>query len=82
MLELIRVDGSTEQVVNFSLENLQKLVGGYIEALYAHDGRMLVVDEEGRLKNKPVNPAASAIFGYVVVGDVVVGNRSAFPVDW
>jgi len=70
-----------------SLADLQRLVGGYIElvplpealtaALTAAldppvSGRVvLVCDEEGQLKEKPVNHVASVLAGQVVVGDVV-----------
>lgn len=61
----------------FSLEELQGYVGGYIE-LAPHvigedssvEGLLIVVDEEGRLKNKPLNVMASAMCGQMLVGDV------------
>lgn len=63
----------------FSLEDLQALVGGYIE-LAPHcpnedpsvDGLLIVVDEEGRLKNKPLNVMASWMCGQMLVGDVLL----------
>ena len=63
------------------LESLQKAVGGYIEMLRPHkaidEGLLksdiiLIVDEEGILKNKAVNLIASALFGSILVGDVVI----------
>lgn len=54
----------------FSLEELQKFVGGYIE--HVPGSRPLAYcNEEGRLKDLPVNAAASEFFSQVLVGDVI-----------
>ena len=47
---------------NLTLEQLQEAVGGYIEvhAVYGTDW-ILVLDEEGKLKGKEVNPLASGL---------------------
>lgn len=60
-----------------SLEELQRAVGGYIEfvPIPAMDDIVLVVDEEGLLKEKPYNKIASEIAGRVIVGDVVITLR-------
>ena len=42
-----------------TLEQLQKMVGGYIEGVYADNGDQIILDEEGRLKGKPLNKKAS-----------------------
>ena len=42
-----------------TLEELQKMVGGYIEVVYAPNGDQIILDEEGRLKDKPINKDAS-----------------------
>ena len=42
-----------------TLEEMQKFVGGYIEVVYASNGDQIVLDEEGRLKEKPINKEAS-----------------------
>jgi Domain of unknown function (DUF3846) len=58
----------------FSLEELQKLVGGYIE--YVPRSRPIAYcDEEGRLKEKPLNALASQRFNQLLVGDVVQVRR-------
>lgn len=41
-------------VINDELETLQSLVGGYIETLYFSDGLVAIVDEEGMLKDLPI----------------------------
>ena len=42
-----------------TLAEMQKFVGGYIEVVYASNGDQIVLDEEGRLKEKPINKEAS-----------------------
>ena len=42
-----------------TLEELQEMVGGYIEVVYAKNGDQIILDEEGRLKGKPINKDAS-----------------------
>jgi hypothetical protein len=62
------------------LEEYQALVGGYIEVVTLPDGRALVLDEEGKLKGRPLNRRATALWHEaapyarrdVLVGDVVV----------
>ena len=71
---VIKADG-TEELLDHrpSLEEAQKIVGGYIEFAYCPSGLTLVVDEEGRLKNKPANPRATAIYQRsLIVGDVIL----------
>lgn len=38
-----------EKEIEHTLENLQQIVGGYIEAIYNDDGTALVCNEEGKL---------------------------------
>lgn len=56
---------------DFQLEELQKFVGGYIEIVRLNDSELLVVDEEGLLKHRPLNVTASRDAGFMVVGDVL-----------
>ena len=42
-----------------TLEAMQEVVGGYIEVVYAENGDQIIIDEEGRLKEKPINEDAS-----------------------
>ena len=42
-----------------TLKQLQEMVGGYIEVVYAENGDQIILDEEGRLKGKPINIKAS-----------------------
>ncbi len=63
---IIHSDGTEEKVspVNgndFSLEEVQKIVGGYIEVVGLSDGNILVLNEEGKLYGLAENPKATAI---------------------
>jgi hypothetical protein len=66
----------------FTLLQLQKAVGGYVEQIMPHtsndapSGSVFLCDEEGLLKEKPYNALASALVGRNIVGDLVVMNDS------
>lgn len=63
---------------NFSLEELQKIVRGYIEILPLDDDEIMVLNEEGKCKNLGINLMATSLMlcaGYrhdFIVGDVLV----------
>lgn len=93
----------------FTLDEMQRMVGGSIEFLnlgsghqrfvatgghcgpmdecgfcsasmsggLVRDGWVLIVNEEGRLRNLPVNKAASELWGNELVGDVLLCRSSA-----
>jgi len=61
----------------FALEELQFLVGGYVEMLPAKGAKVLA-DEDGRLKNLPINIEASLKLGYPVVGDILFLDKGEF----
>lgn len=44
---------------DFSLKELQSIVGGYVEVVNLQDGRLLLCDEDGRAKDKPFNKKAT-----------------------
>ena len=62
---------------DFSLEELQKIVGGYIEVLRLGSEQIMVLNEEGKLYGLGVNDKATVLAvtaGYadIIVGDVLV----------
>lgn len=61
---------------DFTLWELQEAVGGYVEFIHLEDHRTMVVDEDGRIKGKPVNLAATKLCGRTIVGDVLVCDKS------
>lgn len=79
MAKILFGDGSTKEVeplnkTDFQLEELQKIVGGYIEIIYLGKGLVMVIDEEGKLKNKLINSNATLIALKQVGNDFIVGD--------
>lgn len=54
-------DYSPKNGRTFELEEMQKIVGGYIEIVRLNDGRIIIVNEEGLNLNLPVNIEATNI---------------------
>ena len=76
MAKLFKVDGTVENVMpangtDFTLEELQKMVGGLIQVVPVFRTKLIVVDEEGRLKNYKHNVIASLLVAGQVKGDIV-----------
>lgn len=82
MATIIKVDGTREPLKDLSLASLQKIVGGYIEIVPTNTGQLLVLDEEGKLKGKEVNPEGTRLTRGIVadddfiVGDVILAKKS------
>ena len=59
-----------------SLSEAQKFVGGWVEVVQVNDG-ILIIDEEGKLKNKDVNDISSKMYSDkygdedIIVGDAI-----------
>tara|TARA_R110000824_G_scaffold367834_1_gene557062 strand:+ start:290 stop:559 length:270 start_codon:yes stop_codon:yes gene_type:complete len=64
----------------FELKELQKIVDGYIQILRTRDERVMVINEEGKIKNLPYNEIATSLYVYgnhdPIVGDVIVMDRN------
>ena len=68
---------------DFTLEELQDVVGGHIEVVWLSRNRFMVVNEEGKNLNLPVNTEATKIVNTesvprlsdIIVGDVLVCDR-------
>lgn len=76
----IRPDGTVDKVeTKGDWEEYQRLVDGFFEVVWIRlPGRVMLVDEEGKLKGKPYNPLAtllysscSGIFDFIV-GDAIL----------
>ena len=62
-----------------SLSDAQKFVGGWVEVVQVNDG-ILIIDEEGKLKDKPVNQVASKMYADKYGdADIVVGDAIYIP---
>ena len=57
-----------------TLKELQKMVGGYIEIVHLANGDQMIIDEEGKLKEKPVNMEATELWLGDVPADFIVGT--------
>jgi len=64
---------------NPSLSDAQEFVGGWVELVKVKDG-ILLIDEEGKLKDKPVNELASKLY-FDTYGDqdIIVGDAIYIP---
>lgn len=67
---IVKLVGEGPKIIESAarLEDLQALVGGYIEQIWVDRHLALICDEEGRFKDKQDN---FVINGVVIVGDVV-----------
>ena len=55
-------------VIPNDLRTIQQLIDGYIEPHRLTDGLVMIIDEEGKLKNKQPN------FFVAALDDIIVGN--------
>ncbi len=79
---VLHTDGRREEILpadgsEFSLPELQNIVGGYIEFIPSLEpGYFLVVNEEGKLLQLPPNESATNLSAYrerdIVLGDVLL----------
>ena len=66
----------------FGLTEMQKIVGGYIEPIRLNDGRMIIVDEDGKSKSKAVNiPATNILRRAHFTTDYIVGTAIVCDAD-
>jgi len=74
----IKSDGTVEVTkISGKLKSLQDAVGGYIEALYLADDLVMLVNEDGLMRQLPINKAASqvAVMAYAANGrDAAIGS--------
>ena len=85
MATLIRSNGEETNVTpqnktDFQLTELQKIVGGFIEIVKTKDGRTMVINEEGKINDLPINQKASLLYQYnefdFIAGDVLICNEN------
>lgn len=83
---LFNSDGVTKLVspsngTDYSLEELQGFVGGYIEIVRLGANKVMVINEEGKLHNLPLNIKATGIIQQYGRNDVIVGNALVCSTD-
>lgn len=76
-----RIPVKPENGTDFELHEMQTIVGGWIEVVYLRDGRIMVVNEEGKVNRLEPNIVATNLLlaqgGWdMVVGDVLVCDAS------
>ena len=63
-----------------SLKEAQEFVGGYVEGITFPNGDYLIINEEGKLKNLPLNPEATALWLATFDNDNYITGRNDFVV--
>ena len=76
------VDYTPKNGTTFELEEMQEIIGGYVEPIRLNDGRMIIVDEDGKSKNKAVNiPATNILRRDHYTTDYIVGTAIVCDAD-
>ena len=66
----------------FALTEMQEIIGGYVEPIRLNDGRMIIVDEDGKSKGKAVNmPATNILRRDHFTADYIVGTAIVCDTD-
>ena len=66
----------------FALTEMQEIIGGYVEPIRLNDGRMIIVDEDGKSKDKAVNiPATNILRRDHYTTDYIVGTAIVCDAD-
>ena len=63
-----------------SLEQAQKFVGGYVEGITFPNGDYLIINEEGKIKNLPLNPEATLLWRMTFTKDKYMTGYDDFVV--
>jgi len=78
---IYRADGSKELISpingkNFQLEELQEIVGGYIEVMHLPNmGKKMILNEDGKSLELPINRLATELFrDSYQTSDIIVGD--------
>lgn len=85
--KIIYTDKETEDYTpkngrTFALTEMQEIIGGYVEPIRLNDGRMIIVDEDGKSKGKAVNiPATNILRRDHFTTDYIVGTAIVCDAD-
>lgn len=79
MVKIVKTNGEIIDLEDnqLQLEQMQKVVGGYIEIVRLKNGWLVVCNEEGKLIGLEENPVATLVcnvngFNDLIVGDVII----------
>ena len=70
----------TDQKDEPNLKEAQKFVGGYVEGFTFPNGDYLIINEEGKLRQLPLNPEPTALWRATFDNDNFVTGRKDFVV--
>ena len=70
----------TESKYEPTLKEAQEFVGGYVEGITFPNGDYLIINEEGKLMNLPLNPEATALWRATFTADKYVFGHDDFVV--
>ncbi len=76
----IKTDGTETPVypengTDFNLKEMQGFVGGYVEVITLSNGKIMLLNEEGKVDGLPVNKVATQMTRDVLsAGDMVIGD--------
>lgn len=83
MAEIIKANGERESIEpkngkDFKLDELREIVNGWVEVVWLPNDKIMIVNEDGKLLDLPINQEATTIyqktFGFndMIVGDVLL----------
>jgi hypothetical protein len=80
MAQIIKANGEVVEIqpqngTDFQLSEMREAIGGgYIEITHTKENKLMIVDEEGKIKQFPFNPKATSMHKYndIIVGDVII----------
>jgi len=84
MARLIPVHGDVVEInggKEVSLEEMQKIVGGFIESVTLIDGRVIIIGEEAKFSSHEINHVATMLAARVIsktdyiAGDAILFDR-------
>jgi hypothetical protein len=75
---LITPKGKVKEIVfqgeKITFNEIRKLVKGYVEFVWLKDGKILIVNEEGKFYGLPYNDIATQVIVENGMNDYIVGN--------
>jgi hypothetical protein len=81
LYSIYKADGTIQKDISlpdgrkhFELEEMKKIVGGWVEVSYLPGKMIAIYDEEGKMQHKsyPINLKASELVGLILVGTVII----------
>lgn len=79
MAYIMKVDGTKTDITatEITLDKAKEIVGGWVEAVYPKKTPdvVMLVDEDGHYKGKQLNNHGSTLYGWPIIGDIVVMTR-------